>query len=197
MKARNTTWWERIALWWRFEGKYYHKDFAQGVRNLWRWLPVIWKDRDWDPTYIYRILQFKLEQQAYGIGSRDRHESTQREVELMLLCSRLCWLQQDNSYETEYLEYIDSEFEFVPTDDTRKWYTMESTVLRNDLDDYFKRYPRQYKRVINGELLDWIGKPTDVTDKQRIALCIAYENQQRSKRLLFKILQQRLDYWWD
>jgi hypothetical protein len=74
---------------------------------------------------------------------------------------------------------------------------MESTVLRNDLDDYFKRYPRQYKRVINGELLDWIGKPTDVTDKQRIALCIAYENQQRSKRLLFKILQQRLDYWWD
>jgi hypothetical protein len=196
MEARNTKWWERIALWWRFEGKYYHKDFVQGVRNLRKWLPVIWKDRDHDPTYIYRILQFKLEQHAYGIGSRDRHVSTQRDVELMLLCSRLCWLQQDDSYETEYLEYIDSEFEFVPTDETGKWYTVESTVLRNDLDDYFKRYPRQYKRVINGEL-DWVGKPTDVTDKERIALCIAYENQQRSKRLLFKILQQRLDYWWD
>jgi|688.fasta_scaffold502749_2 hypothetical protein len=197
MKARNTTWWERIALWWRFEGKYYHKDFAQGVRNLWRWLPVIWKDRDWDAAYVYRIMQFKLEQQAAGIGSRDRHESAQRTSEVLLTCARLCWLMQDGAYETEYLEYIDSEFEFVPTDETGKWYTMESTVLRNDLDEYFKRYPRQYKRVVNGEIRWLTNSSIDITNKEHVAMCIAYENQQRCRRLLFKLLEQRLDDCWD
>lgn len=196
MKTIQTTWWNQIALWWRFEARYYHREFVQGVRNLWNWLSVIWKDRDHDPAYVYRILQFKLEQQARGLGSRDRHTSAKRETEKMLLCARLCWLQQDDAYETEYLEYIDSEYEFTPTDETGKWYSMESTIIRNNLDDYFKRYPRQYKRIINGDL-DWYGDPIDVTDKERIAMCIAHENQQRSKQLLFKILEQRLDHWWD
>jgi len=31
-----------------------------GIRNLWRWFPVIWKDRDWDHGYLSRILEFKL-----------------------------------------------------------------------------------------------------------------------------------------
>ena len=74
-------------LWWRFEGRYYHKDFIRGVKNLWRWLPIVWKDKDWDPTHIYKILQFKLEQQAYAIGSRDRHTGAKRDAELMLLCA--------------------------------------------------------------------------------------------------------------
>ena len=56
---------EKIKLWWRFEGRYYHKTFIRGIKNLWKWLPVVWKDKDWDPSHIYKILQFKLEQQAY------------------------------------------------------------------------------------------------------------------------------------
>jgi hypothetical protein len=31
-----------------------------GVRNLWRWAPIIWRDRDWDHGYLSRILEFKL-----------------------------------------------------------------------------------------------------------------------------------------
>ena len=29
---------EKIKLWWRFEGRYYYKDFIQGVKNLYKWL---------------------------------------------------------------------------------------------------------------------------------------------------------------
>jgi len=35
---------EKIQLWWKFEGKYYPRDFITGVKNLWNWFPTIWKD---------------------------------------------------------------------------------------------------------------------------------------------------------
>jgi len=183
-------------LWWKFEGKYYHKDFIRGVKNLWKWLPVVWKDRDWDPSHIYKILQFKLEQQAYGLGSRDRHVSTQRETEWMLLCARLCYIQQEDLYENEYLDYISSNHEFIPTDETKKWYTIESTTVEDNLDEYFALYPSQYKRALQGKIA-WWGNTTDPTDRKALAMCIAWNNQERSRRLLFKILEERIGNWWD
>ena len=34
--------------------------FYFGVRNLWRWFPLIWQDRQWDESYLFYILQYKL-----------------------------------------------------------------------------------------------------------------------------------------
>ena len=69
---------EKIQLWWKFEGKYYPRDFITGVKNLWNWFPTIWKDRDWDQTFIYKILIHKLEKQAKYIGEREWHTRAQR-----------------------------------------------------------------------------------------------------------------------
>ena len=182
--------------WWKFEGKYYHKDFIRGVKNLWKWLPVVWKDRDWDPSYIYKILQFKLEQQAYGIGSRDIHMNAKRDAELMLLCARLCYIQQEDLYESEYLGYLDQKHEFIPTDETQKWYTIESTTVEDNLDEYFALYPSQYKRALQGKIA-WWGNKTDPEDRKALAICIAWNNQERSRKLLFKILEERIGNWWD
>jgi hypothetical protein len=73
---------------------------------------------------------------------------------------------------------------------------MESTQISDDLDEYFARYPRQYKRVMNGEIT-WYGKPTDTSDRKEIAMVIANENQIRSRKLLFKTLEENVDMFWD
>jgi len=39
---------DSISLWWEHNGKYLHLNFKRGIENLWYWLPVIWKDRNWD-----------------------------------------------------------------------------------------------------------------------------------------------------
>lgn len=187
---------EKVKLWWKFEGRYYHKNFIYGVKNLCKWFPLIWKDRDWDHTYIYKILDFKLEQQAYGIGSRDIHVGAKREAEKMLLCARLCKIQVEDLYGMEYLDYIKEDHKFIPTDKTEKLFTLESTVLEDNLDEYFKKYPKQYKRVIEGNLT-WYGKVTDLTNKKQIAMTIAEDNQRRSRRLLFKILDENIEGFWD
>lgn len=36
------------------------KTFIRNVRRVLRWIPIIWKDRDWDYYYIYEMLKQKL-----------------------------------------------------------------------------------------------------------------------------------------
>jgi len=36
------------------------KDFIQGLKNLKFWLSIIWKDRDFDHYYFFKILSAKL-----------------------------------------------------------------------------------------------------------------------------------------
>jgi hypothetical protein len=114
----------------------------------------------------------------------------------MLLCARLCCIQQEDLYADEYLCYIKSDHEFIPTDETKKWYTIESTTVKDNLDEYFALYPSQYKRALQGKIA-WYGKPTDGTDRKEIAMCIAWDNQERSRKLLFKIMEERIGGWWD
>jgi hypothetical protein len=34
--------------------------FINSIKNLIKWFPIIWRDRDWDSTYIEEMLLFKL-----------------------------------------------------------------------------------------------------------------------------------------
>ena len=188
--------WDRLKLWWRFEARWYHRDFRIGIRNLRRWFSVIWQDRDWDPHFIYEILATKLEHQAYHIAQNDRHRSAARDAEKMLTCVRLIRIQQEELYRIEYTEYYTETHEMVPTDDTNKWYTIESTPVEDRLSEYFAKYPRQHKRVLSGEVKYFTNQSID-TDRLAQAVEIGLENQERSRRLLFKLLNENIESWWN
>jgi hypothetical protein len=177
---------ERIKLWWRFEGRYYHKDFTNGIKNLWKWFPAVWRDRDWDPYYIYSVLIHKLEKQATYIHKYGNHVSAERDAEKMFLCARLARIQQEELYMDEYYDTYKIKWEFVPTDETEKWFTMETEITSENFIDYFAKYPRQYRLI-------------DKTDKEKneIAREIAYRNQERSRKLLFKIMEENIERWWN
>jgi hypothetical protein len=186
----------KIRLWWKFEGKYYHKDFIRGIKNLWKWFPVVWKDKDWDQEHIYNILQFKIEQQAYAMSARDIHTTAQRNAEIMLLCARLIQIQKEDLYGLEHLDYYEEKHKFIPTDETRKWNAVESTIVRDDLDEYFLKYPKQFNRVIYGKIK--IGESiANIEDRKSIAMFMAHDNQERSRKLLFKIMEENIERWWD
>lgn len=177
---------EKIRLWWKFEGKHYPKHFLYGIKNLWKWFPVIWRDRDWDQHFIYEVLIHKLEKQATCFSQSEYSTRSKREAEKMLLCARLARIQQEDLYVDEFYESYEMKHEFIPTDETKKWYTMESEIISENFIDYFAKYQRQY-RLVN---------KTD-KDKEDIAREIAYKNQERSRKLLFKIMEQNIERWWD
>ena len=47
------------------------KIFFRQCRNVLRWLPVIWRDRDWDQHYFNEILIKKLEKAVLETGIKE------------------------------------------------------------------------------------------------------------------------------
>lgn len=187
---------EKIRLWWKFDGQYMHKEFIRGVKNLWRWFPTIWRDRDWDGHYIYELLRKKIEFQAEFIGSRDLHTDAQRDAERMRLAARLIKLQQDETYGMEYMDYSKTDFWFEEVDGKPEYVEMKSNITEERFDEFFAKYPRQYKRVESGELNRY-NRDFSEKDKQLIAMEIAHENQLRCRKLLFTIMHDHIERWWD
>jgi hypothetical protein len=143
--------WDKISLWWRFDGKYYHKFLREGISNIIYWFPIIWKDRNWDHGYIYTMLQHKLKAQAQYIGRRDWHTRAQQDARRMTICVNLIQKLQDDFYEMEYMDYAKDRHWFEPCNDGTDNSTWESENIWEKYDDYFKKYPLIYKRVMNGE----------------------------------------------
>jgi hypothetical protein len=187
----------KIKLWWKFEGRYYHKDLYRGIKNLIKWFPVIWKDRDCSSYYIFRILEHKLKLQAKGIAKRDIHVNAQRDAEIMMTCVRLMDKIKDDYYESEYMDYYETNLWFEDIEDSPGYSTMKSEMISEKFDEYFKKYPLIYKRVLNGEGIFPVNQKIGSEKKQTIATNIAYINQERANKLLFKILETNIKRWWD
>lgn len=185
-------------LWWKFEGRYYHKDLYRGVKNLIKWFPVIWRDRDWDHSYIFKILEHKLKSQAKYIGDRGIHVSAKRDEEIMLTCVRLMECVRDDYYQMEYTDYHQTKYWFENIEDEPGFSTMESELQSENFDDYFKKYPLIYKRVLNGEgIFNIDNRDSGEETKQVIAMNIAHINHDRARKLLFKIMEENIEAWWD
>lgn len=168
------------------------KRFLKRVKNLIRWFPIIWKDQDWDDFYIFEILKFKLKNQAEYISYHDRHVSAKRDAEIMMLCVRLIEKIQDEYYQGEYMDYHESDLNWIESKSHPDCYELDIVEKSERFDEYFKKYPRIYKQVMNAEKTPFVRD-----SKQGIAINMAHINEDRAYRLLFKILEQNIRRWWD
>jgi hypothetical protein len=144
-----------------------------------------------------------LNNQAEYIGGKNRHTRAKRDAELMRLTSRLIQRCQDDHYDMEYMDYHESNLlwlDVTDKDDIPEKYKnskrLEIEEISENFDEYFKKYPRQYKRVMSGEV-NRFSYPIEEKDKKLIAMEIAHENQDRCRKLVFKIMSNRVEGWWD
>lgn len=158
------------------------------VLNLIRWFPIIWKDHDWDSTYIFEILKFKLSNQARYIGANNRHTRAKEDARNMTICVNLIEKIQNDYYDIEFYDYYITELDFVPDKINPQYYKIEETIIENNLSEYFKKYRRVYNQVVSEGIY---------TDDKRIAMEISYRNHSRAKKLLFKIMEENIERWWD
>jgi hypothetical protein len=181
-----------IKRWLKWELPNYPRVFVEGVRNLIRWFPIVWKDRDWDTHYIWQVLKFKIKNQAKYIGEKDRHMSAKRDSEKMNLCVSLMDKIQNEYYSSEYHDYQDNKFHWDDCKDMSEYCELRIEELSENLDEYFKKYPLIYKKVVNAE-----KNIFRIDDKRGIAMNIGHINHQRAKKLLFNILENNIECWWD
>lgn len=168
-------------------------DFIKGVKNLIKWFPIVWRDRDWDDHYIFEILKFKITNQADYISKKDRHTLAQRDAQIMRTCVRLMERVQSEYYNTEYQDYVESKFDAVPSKDRPGSYEMNVTIVKENFGDYISKYPTAYRKVM---LTD--KEPLfPIRNSETLAMNIAYFNHNRARRILFTLLERNIERWWD
>jgi hypothetical protein len=176
---------------WRF------KELKRGVINIWKWLPIIWRDRDWDHFYIYQILEFKLRKQANYISTMDRHTTAQEDARDMLTCAELINRVKEGYYDSEYMDYHESEFEFLDIEDKPGFSELKIDIISEDFDSYFKKYPSWHRRAINHIKENQKRFTTDHNDKKLVAMIMGDLRQEKAKELVFKMIANKINGWWD
>ena len=176
--------------WWFYRVELPLKNLKQGLINLYKWLPIVWKDRDYDHSYVLDLLKFKLQKMSKYTISRKYHSGWEQHVRDMNICISLIDKLWD-FYEIEYFDYIDQKFEFIPIEGSTA-YTLDTTIIHDNLDEFFAKNKLSYKKVMEeAKLKEWNE------DRAYIALRICHLKQIKAKKLLFNILNDQLENWWD
>jgi hypothetical protein len=153
------------------------------MKNVLRWLPTIWKDRDWDNSYITEILIKKLEltRDFYLSGKAYSAEADKIAEEIQEAIDRLHMTRDSwEFYDQQAQEIIEekwgkSEFNWTPTDDgTDSMYLdIEHENVKTPEDE--EQYSKEFKA----------------------ALKTARNEYMKDKKDAYKFIAKNIDKWWD
>lgn len=181
-------WYWKVYRWWNWEAKYFHKIIIRGFKNLWKWLPVIWKDRDWDHYHMFAMMDFKLKNMITLFEDKQYFVGWENEVKYMKICRGLIQKLQDSYYQCEYQKYIDYDLDLENNGET---FRLEETIRRNDIVSYINKYPNTYRLVKNNP--EYEGFEKDMAT----AIAMGMERHLKARKLLFKILEEKIEGWWN
>ena len=163
--------------------------FITGVKNIFKWMPTIYHDRDWDGDFILKILQKKIEFQRKELVNANRHTDIDRDNRDMTLALNLLERVREDHYRLECTDYWDDDisFEDVPNKPNSKSIKIETTSER--FDEYLNKYSSSVRAITKEHGV--------IEDKKTLCLRVSYYNHNKANKLLFRILEERLPYWWD
>jgi len=163
------------------------KDFYYNIKgyikNIIKWSPILWKDRNWDHYYIIDTLRFKIENTSKYIEKNKRYVGWERDVERMNLVIKLIDKFQEGYYSCEYQNYHKSKFWFEDCKNPN-FKQLKIETIENNLNEYFKKYPNTYKLFFED-------------DDLKIALKMGNHLHNKCKRILFKLIEKNIEKWWD
>ena len=179
--------WDRTTLFGRLHWRI--RSFLTGCHNLIKWFPTIWNDRDWDGHYILKILQKKIEFQRKELVNANRHTRIELDNRDMTLALNLLERVKEEYYQMECMDYWHSDivFEEIPNDSSRK--LVDVVDKWEKFDEFLSKYRSSVRAVIK--------QHGEQEDKKRLCLLVSYYNHEKANKLLFRILEERLAYWWD
>jgi len=177
--------WDRNHLWrslhWRI------RNFFIGCKNIIKWSPTLFKDRDWDQYHIYTILQKKIEFQRKEIVYANRSTRVWQDNRDMTIILNLLQRVKNGYYESEHTDYYEMKVETIPVEGT-SLKQMKFNVLSERYDEYLNKYKSSVRKVLKKE-----GE----IDKETLCMLVATHNQEKARKLLFNILNERIEGWWD
>jgi hypothetical protein len=180
----------RYELWCSFLDTFYYSwktpidIFFEFLERVWKWLPVLWRDRNWDHAFILEVLEHKIKLTRECIGKYDRHTTAKRDCQNMRIAEILIRRIREDNYGDSFMEEHDA-----------KWGKLE---FRRDapkdnvlFDNKFSKSGLVRANISSQEAWEKEGKE----HKRIIDHCLYQKNQDYD--YLFKHLKKHLEKWWD
>jgi hypothetical protein len=176
---------------------YMVNDAVEGIKSVKKWFSHNIDDRDWDHVFIINSLKFKILNTANYIRRTQRHLNWVNDVKYMDICVRMMnkiWPSEEISYESEYTLYYKSKYRFEPYKEGLKEMVIEN--ISENFDEYFANNRRTHQLAIDYMQKNNI-KSSDKNKKYSEAMFISKLKHEKAKKLLFKIISERIENWWD
>lgn len=166
---------------------YPFKDFFRRVHNVLRWLPTIWKDRDWDDSYIAEILIKKLEftrdfylsDKAYNADADEVAEQIQEAIDRLHQTKDSWEFYEDPAIEQLQQKWGLTTFSFEPfTSDANGnvlTYEMKSKVEKVNTPEEEEQYSKEFRESLQE----------------------ARQRYMQDKKDAYKFIAKNIDKWWD
>jgi len=170
----------KLKLKFKYEIRYWPKDFKTGIKNLIKWFPIIWKDRQWDRQFIYAILRHKLHLTEQFIRHNGIHVHHIKDADKIKKCVLLLdRLIKDKYHENIYQNYY------------KKWGNPEMFWEDYDEDPEYKTLDIKYPNVKTEE--------DDKLQEKQFKMKMKTEQQmkQQDLNMLFELLRKHIQTWWD
>lgn len=114
------------------------KRYIRRIKNIFYWLPVIWRDEQWDYYYIYAVLKHKLTRTAHNIRKNGTHVSADYDANRIMLCVKLIDIVQNEYYYTKALESKTVTLEAV--EQSHRQHNKAKRIMFKLLDNYIERW---------------------------------------------------------
>ena len=155
----------------KIKSPYYN--FIQGIKNVFSWLPIIWRDREFDKNYLYEILHHKLKlMEEFYLSDLpvcvDAYKRGKQIKVVRILCSRL--VNQDyltNALKDVEAKYGREDFGFEPCPDHSGFYQLVDNKTPQEHIEYNRAYVHS-----------------------------AYMEKQ-DREYMFDLIKKKIDGWWD
>lgn len=172
---------------------YQIRRFIRKVKKILLWIPIVWRDEDYDDFYIYEILKTKLITVAEYLSKK--HELSyigqERDAEIVNTCIRLIDRIQTDFYELEFAEHYNFDVEYNPVPGTSTYKLEFVNEDYSKMPEYFAKNTNLYKRVKR----EFENENAEL-DTYRIGLMISVYKQQKARELLFKLMSNNISKWW-
>lgn len=162
--------------------------FIDGVANIIRWIPTLYRDRDWDDYYITKLLQKKIEHQREYLVKHNRHLDISRDNFWMTIVLNLIEREHEDYYSLEYQDYVKEDMIF---NDDR---SIDFKLIEDNSEAYLAKHKAAVLRMVKENYFDVQSK---MKNGKSVALILSMYNQERCRKLLYKVLERQLMRWWD
>ena len=89
------------------------RKFGRFIKRLFIWIPILWKQEDWDYAYIYPLLKQKLQELKKCLKQDDLHVNSNKYAMQISICLEYLdrFLNSDN-----YIDYPENGFTWDKTE---------------------------------------------------------------------------------